>query len=106
MSGHFDVDADVQITETVTLNVFDAFAFEPAHGARLSAGWDTDLRLAVQRRHSDFRAERGLDEIHRHLAQQIIAVTLKDFMRLHVEHDVQIARRTAAESRLAVAGRA
>ena len=71
---------------------------------RLRAGGDFDDRPALERRHFDFRAERGLDKAHRHFAEQIVAVALEYFMRLEVQHHVKVARRPAAQPRLAVAG--
>src|SRR5216117_2114870 len=80
---NFNVDAHVQVAVAVALNVFDLFTFEPEHGAGLCAGGDTDAGLAIQRRDLDFGPERRLHEIDRHLAQEIIAIALENFMRSH-----------------------
>ena len=87
----------------VALNVFDPFTFEPEHGAGLCAGGDTDAGLAIQRRHLDFGPERRLHEIDRHLAEEIIAIALENFMRSHVQDHVQVARGSAAEASLPIA---
>jgi hypothetical protein len=64
------------------------------------------VAFAFERRHLDFRAERGLDETHRHFAKQIVAVALENLVRLDVQHHIQIARRPAAKTRLAISRRA
>jgi len=104
MRRNFHIDAHVQVAVAVALNVFDAFAFEPEHGARLCAGRDTDAGLAIERRDLNFRAEGRLDKVDRHLAQKVIAIALKDFMRLRVQDHVQVARWSAAEASFAIAG--
>jgi len=48
---------------------------------------------AVDGRHADLAAERGLDETDRHFADQIIAITLEDLVRFNEQNDVQIAGR-------------
>src|SRR6266404_3890185 len=88
MRRNFDIDAHVQVAMTVALNVFNAFAFEPEHGARLCARRDTDAGLAIERRDLDFRPEGRLDKVDRHLAQKIIAIALENFMRSNVEHHI------------------
>src|SRR4051794_290773 len=81
MRRNFDIDPHVQVAVAVALNIFNAFAFKPEHGARLGARRDTDAGFAIQRRDLYFRAQGRLDEIDRHLAQKIIAVALENFMR-------------------------
>ncbi len=103
MRRDFDVDSHVQIAVAVALNVFDAFAFEAEHGAWLCSGRDANAGLAIEGGDLDFRAERRLDEVDRHLAQEIIAIALKDFMWSHVQNHVQVARGSAAEASLPVA---
>ena len=85
---NFDINADVEVAITIALDIFHSFGFEPEHRAGLCAGGNSDGGLAVQRGHFDFRPERRLHKAHRHFAKQIVAVALKNFMRLDVEHDV------------------
>ena len=101
---HLDLDAHVQIAMAVALQVFHALALDAERRMRLRAGGDFDDRPAIERRHFNFRAERGLNKTHRHLAKQIVAVALENFMRLEVQHHVKVARRPAAKPGLAVAG--
>ena len=88
VGGNFDGDADVEVSMAEALDVFDAFALEAESGAGLGAGRDFDVRLAAQRGDFHLRAESGLHEAHRHFADQIIAVALKDVVRLDVEDNV------------------
>ena len=62
-------------------------------------GGNFDGSLAVESGHIDFRAEGGLDETDRHLAEQVVAVALEDFVRADVEDHVEIARRGRRASR-------
>ena len=105
MRRNFNVDANVQVAVAVALNVFDPFTFEPEHGAGLCAGGDTDAGLAIQRGDLDFGPEGRLDKIDRDLAQKIITIALKDFMRSHVQDHVQVARWSTAEASFAIARR-
>jgi hypothetical protein len=101
---HLDTDADVQIAAAIALDIPDAFALQAKHRAGLCARWNLDGSPPVQRWDLDFRAQRGLDETHRHFAKQIVAVALEEGMGLDMEHDVQIARRPAAKTGFAIAG--
>src|SRR5580765_1736175 len=101
---HFHVNPDVQITVAIALKILHTLAFEAEQCARLRAGGNFDERLAVERGHFDLRAERGLNKTHRHFAKQIVAVTLEDFVGFDVQHNIQISRRSAAQSSRTVAG--
>src|SRR6266566_1936298 len=106
MGRDLDVHPHVQIAHLIALNIFHAFAFEPENGSRLCARWNSDVRLALQRWHLDVRAQRGLDEVDWHFANQVVAVALKNFVRADVQDDKKISRRPAPNAALAVAGRA
>src|SRR5205814_5341438 len=90
---HLNINPHVQIAVPVALKVFDAFALEPEHGARLRAGGDFEQRFAVERGHFDFGSQRRLHEAHRHLAQKIVAVALEKFVGANVQDDVKITGR-------------
>ena len=73
--------------------------------AGLGARRDLDLRLgAVDRRHLDVAAQRGLRHAQRHAHEDIGAVALEDRMRLDRDVHVEIARRRALAAGLAFAG--
>jgi hypothetical protein len=65
-----------------------------------------EIRFAFECRHGHLSAERGEREGDRELAVEIVFVALKDGMLFHVDDDVEIARRTPADSRFAIVGRA
>ena len=48
----------------------------------------------------DLASERQRREVHRNLAEQIVAVALKELVLLYVHDDVEIAGRTAALHRI------
>src|SRR5437667_6999191 len=100
MRRNFNVDAHVQVAVAVALNIFDAFALEPEHGAWLGSGGHADAGLAIERGDLDFRPERRLDEVDRHFAKKIIAISLEDFMGSNVQDHIKVARRSAAEASL------
>lgn len=104
LRGHFDIDADMQIAAAVALKIFYAFAAQSEHRVGLCTSGDFDRGLVGERGHLHFRTQRGLDETHGHFAKQIVAVALENFVRLEMQHHVEIARWSAAQSALAIAG--
>ena len=102
--GTSTLDPHVQIPGPEPLDIFDSLALEPEGRARLRAGGHFDAGFAAKRRDFDLRAEGGLDKTHRHFANQVVAVALKNFVRFDVQHHVKIAGGRAAQARLAVAG--
>ncbi len=58
--------------------------------------------LALQSRHHDIRPHRRLRKRYRHHAVQVIPFALEERVLFDVQHDIQIARRTAKRPRLAV----
>ena len=65
-----------------------------------------DLCFAAERGHMDLPAQRRRDHAHWRGAVQVVAITLKDLVRLDPDLDVQVARRAAVGAGLAVASRA
>src|SRR5690606_13623104 len=51
-------------------------------------------------------AQRGIGKTDRYFAIQMLAIALEDRMLTHVDHDVQIARRTTLSAGLALARQA
>src|SRR5690348_15660601 len=92
---HRRLDDDVaeEIARAPRAHRLDALAAELEELARLRLGGNRNARLAVERRHRERRAERGLREADRHLAMQVVAVALEDRMLAHADFDVEIARR-------------
>src|SRR5258708_4471999 len=104
MGRHLDVNAHMQIAAAIALNIFDAFALNPKHCARLGARWNFNRSFTVQRGHADFGAERSLHKIYRDFTKQIVGLALKNIVGFDVENDIQIPRRTATPSGFAIAG--
>src|SRR4029079_19466984 len=76
---------------------------EPAAGLR--AGGDLELNLAaINRRHFKFAAKRGARHRDRHTAIQVGAIALEEFVRSDLKKNIKVARRTAAQARLAFTG--
>src|SRR6185503_1924887 len=88
------------------VEVADAAARHVRHplGAQLEArpglrpGRHLDLLVADQRRHAHVTAERQRREGHRHLAIQVVPFAMEERVLLHVDDDVEIARRAAGGS--------
>jgi hypothetical protein len=57
----------------------------------------------VRSRHVDLAAERRLREADRHVADDVVAIAREQRVLADVQDDVQIALRSAVESRLALA---
>src|SRR5690606_1904175 len=91
-----DHDAAQQVARRVAAHRAHALAAQAEQLAGLGFGRHLDLRLAVERRHHEFVAERGLREADRHLAIEVVAITLADLVLAHAHFDVAIARRRAA----------
>src|SRR5262245_9263024 len=70
--------------------------------ARLRAGRDAHLDGALERRHADHGPERRLSHRHGHVAYHDIALALEQRVGLYPHDHVQIARWSAAPSRLAL----
>ncbi len=104
MRRNLDGDTDVQVPMSIALDVFNPFPPEPKHCAGLSPRRDFDRSFAVKGGHINFSAQGGLHEVDRHLAKQIVAITLEDFVRADVEHDIEIARRSASPPGLTITG--
>src|SRR5262249_10897427 len=80
-----------------------ALAAQPQHGAALRAGRQLQLLVAVERRHVDLVAERGLGDVDGQLVDDVGVLPLEVRVRRDRNHDVEIARRAAAAAELALA---
>src|SRR5581483_5603505 len=84
------------------LNVFDALSLQPERGARLGAGRNFNVGFAGQRGDFNLGPQRRLHKADRHLANQIVAITLENLVRLDVKNNIQVAGWSAAHACLAV----
>src|SRR5579862_8234595 len=80
-----------------------AFFTQPQFLTAVSAGWNADLRAAINRRHFHLRAERGFRNRNRYDGKKIIATPLEEWMRFDSHHDVEVAWRAAMQPRVAAA---
>src|SRR5229473_1668535 len=100
---HLDGDAHVLVAALVAVQAGDPLALEPEHLPALRSRGDLHLHLAVERRDADLGPQRGLREADRDLADDLGILADEDGVLLHVDHDVQVARRAAPLAGLALA---
>src|SRR6478672_4118411 len=79
----------------------DTFATHLQHSARLRTFRDLERVLAFERWHLNFRAQCRLRKGDRNDAMQVGSLPLEEWVVLHVENDVKIARRAAMHSSFA-----
>src|ERR1043165_1474244 len=72
--------------------------------SRLRARRNAQLRLTFDRRHFDFRSQRRFRHRNRHRHINVVALALEVFVLADVRDDVQISRRRAHASAMALAG--
>src|SRR4030095_8194467 len=102
-----DVDLDVHVAALRRAHDRHALAAQAELVAALGAGRDVDARhLAVERRHLDVAAERGLHHRDRHAQMYVAALALEELVAAHRQEDVEIAGRPAARPGLALAAEA
>src|SRR5262249_22556943 len=106
LDRRFDHDFADEVADLAAAHVAHALAAQAEQFARLRLGRNLDYRFAAERRHFEFRAERGLGKTDRHLAVEIVALALEDRVLAHVDFDVEIARRRAGRTGLALARQA
>ena len=101
------------ITFTVTRQVAAAASGDVRHAASAQRGTTGPVSRALGTLNGsspssvgnpDLAAERERREVERHLAVEVVAVALEERMVLHVDDDVEVARRTARASGFAFAG--
>src|SRR5688500_18493361 len=100
-----DVDLDVHVAALGRAHDRHAPAAQAELVAALGAGRDVDARhLAVERRHLDVAAERGLHHRDRHAAMDVRALALEQLVATHRQEDIEVAGGTTARAGLAFAG--
>src|SRR6266851_10420963 len=76
----------------------DALPREPDGPAVLRLGRDAQRDAALERGHRDLRSEHRLLERHRQLHSQIVTVAREERMWLHVDAQIEVARRRAVRT--------
>src|SRR5437879_12665463 len=102
MRRHLHHYSHKQIAALATVDVNYALAAKLKHLTALRAGWNFQIRFAFQRRHGYFAAERRDRKRNRHLTIQVVFLALKNFVLLDVDHNIEIALGTAANTGLPV----
>ena len=72
--------------------------------AAIGAGWNADLRAAVNRGDFHFRAERSFRNRDRNDGVEIVAAAFEERMRLNFYYEVEIARRAAVQAGVSASG--
>ena len=84
-------------------DVWHALAAQSKRRAGLRAFRDLHGFHAIERRHLDFAAEREGREVHRDLAEQVLAVAAEELVLVHVNEHVEVPRRAAGGAGFAFA---
>ena len=107
MLGQFLRNLDQYLNDFVAVairaNVRQALTLELEHLAVLCACRDVEMIVALEGRHFDGPAERGLGEAHGDLADQVVVVTREGLVGFHGDVTMQIAGRRAAFAGFALA---
>src|SRR5437762_3702002 len=90
-----------QIAASAAAHVGQPLAAQSKRRAGLRPLRNLDGLGRVERRHLNLAAERRGREVHRNLAEQVQAVAAKKLVLLHMDDDVEMARRAAAGSSFA-----
>src|SRR5579883_1550347 len=101
-----NVNVDVEIAAAAAVDVGNALVLEPELRAGLRAFRDLQLVRLFERGDFDLGAERGLRDIDRNGAVQVLLAALEKRVRLHLEEDVKVAGRAAVYPGLPFVGEA
>src|SRR6478672_10395038 len=104
LRGHRDVERHVEVAG-VPAGRGDAAALHLLRGAGLGAGLHLERDGIGERRHAHLGAERGLGERDRDVHREVTrALAAEHRVRAHLDHDVEIAGRTAVAAGRAALG--
>ena len=98
----FNRDVAIQVARVTGADALDAFAAQAELLGGLRALGNVDRRLAGQRRHFDFAAQRCGRETDGYRAVQVVAIALEDVVLFQTDLDVQVTGRAAVGAWLAV----
>jgi hypothetical protein len=87
------------------IDVHNSFVAQFEHLPALRTRGHLEMRFAFQRGHINLAAQSRDRKWNWHLAIQIIAFALKDFVFLDMNHDVKVAGQAAADAGLTIAQR-
>src|SRR5690606_11135697 len=98
----FQRDVAIQIAGIAGTHAANAFAAQAEDFAGLRSFRNRDRAASAQCRHLQLAAQRRRGERDRQLAVQVVAIALEDRVRLDVHLNVEVARRAAVDTRLAI----
>src|SRR5262249_30691297 len=104
LGGHFQHDLIHRVAVATPSEMGQALAAQTELRAGLGARGHRQRGLASQHPHLYGVAQRRLPGRQRQLAQEIGALAHEDIVRLHREHDIEVAGRAAEHAALALAG--
>src|SRR5580698_2255632 len=105
LDRRLDLHVHIQIARDAGAQTLDALAAQTERLARLRAFRHRETCTASERRDFDLATERGRGKRNRHLAMEVVAVTLEHRMLLDMDFDVQVAAWAPIDARFAVARR-
>jgi hypothetical protein len=100
---HHHLDDDILVTAAPTSHVGHASPGHPERLSVLGAGGDRNLDRTVQGRYLDAVSKRRLHHIDAQVVDDLLVASGEVQVRLHPQHDIQIAGRAAPDSCLALA---
>ena len=100
---HFHFDDDVLVALAAPVDVGQAFAAQGIDLAGLCPFVEFQFFLAAENGNLDGAAQRGAGEGDGDFAVDVVALPLERVVFAHIDHDIQVARRTAALARIAFA---
>ena len=99
--GCLDSHLDIKIAFAVPVEYRHAFVPYAKRGSRLRAFGDLQLVFPFKRRNHNLDAEGSLRKRDRNHAVQVVALTLKEGMLLHMQDNIQVTAWPAERARLA-----
>src|SRR5690348_4687402 len=96
---------DVQVSAASPIEGSDSLIAQPELGSILRAFGNPQLVHAFEGRHLDFRPQRGLRDVQRDGAVEVVLLPLEERVFLDLKKDVQVARRASIHARLPFSGK-
>src|SRR5207249_5427597 len=103
VGGHLHHEAHVEVARRAALRIADAAPGEAKALPALASPGHLESHLAVRRGHGDGGSADRLADRDRHLDGEVLAVALEERVRPDPDHEVEVARRSAAAPHPALA---
>src|ERR1700722_1715747 len=102
LAGNFYIHLHEQIATAAALQARHAEVLQTDTRSGLDALRNFHLLQPIESQQIELCSQHRLRHINGHHAQQIVALALKNGMFLHLDDDIQVARRAAIEARLSL----